>query len=102
MIQIAVKKAVERAGPGKLAGCQTFRHSFATHWRERWQDIQNIQEFLGHSDLNTTVIYTHVLKRGAMGVISSADLLQHPLKVDIGSDNHCSPWTQFPESSCGC
>ena len=74
MIPKAVKKAVEHAGLGKLAGCHTFRHFFAIHWLERWQDIRTIQELLGHSDLNTTVIYTHVLKHGAMGVISPADL----------------------------
>ena len=75
MVQKAVKKAVQSAGLTKPAGCHTFRHSFATHLLERGQDIRTIQELLGHSDLNTTMIYTHVLKRGPMGVISPADLL---------------------------
>jgi hypothetical protein len=75
MILKAVKKAVERAGILKAAGCHTPRHPFATHWLERWQDIRTIWELLGHSDLNTTMIYTHVIKRGPMGVISSADPL---------------------------
>jgi site-specific recombinase XerD len=75
MIQIAVKKAVERAGLGKLAGCHTFRHSFTTHLLERGQDIRTIQELMGNSDLNTTMVYTHALKRGPIGVISPADLL---------------------------
>jgi site-specific recombinase XerD len=75
MVQKAVKKAVQSAGLTKPAGCHTFRHSFATHLLERGQDIRTIQELLGHSDLNTTMIYTHMLKRGPMGVISPADLL---------------------------
>ena len=75
MVQKAVKKAVQSAGLTKPADCHTFRHSFATHLLERGQDIRTIQELLGHSDLNTTMIYTHVLKSGPMGVISPADLL---------------------------
>jgi site-specific recombinase XerD len=75
VVQKAVKQAVKRAGITKPAGCHTFRHSFATHLLERGQDIRTIQELMGHSDLNTTMIYTHVLKRGPMGVISPADLL---------------------------
>jgi len=74
MVQKAVKKVVESAGLTKSAGCHTFRHSFATHLLERGQDIRTIQELLGHSDLNTTMIYTHVPKRGPMSVISPADL----------------------------
>lgn len=75
VIQKAVKKAVAHAGLTKPDGCHTFRHSFATHLQERGQDIRTIQELMGHSDLNTTMIYTHVLKRGPMGVISPADQL---------------------------
>ena len=75
LVQKAVKHAVRRAGLMKPAGCHTFRHSFATHLLERGQDIRTIQELMGHSDLNTTMIYTHVLKRGPLGVISPADHL---------------------------
>ena len=75
MVQKAVKKAVESAGLTKPASCHTFRHSFATDLLERRQDIRTIQELLGHSDLNPTMIYTHVLKRGPMGAISPADRL---------------------------
>jgi site-specific recombinase XerD len=71
----AVRRAVLASGSTKPAGCHTFRHSFATDLLERGQDIRTIQELMGHSDLNTTIIYTHVLKRGPMGVISPADHL---------------------------
>ncbi|WP_231598140.1 integron integrase [Synechococcus sp. CBW1002] len=75
VIQKAVKRAILRAGISKAASCHTFRHSFATHLLERGQDIRTIQELLGHSDVKTTMIYTHVLNRGPCGVMSPVDLL---------------------------
>jgi integron integrase len=75
VIQKAVKRAILRAGISKPASCHTFRHSFATHLLERGQDIRTIQELLGHSDVKTTMIYTHVLNRGPCGVMSPVDLL---------------------------
>ena len=73
LIQKAMRDAVSRAGLVKHATCHTFRHSFATHLLESGYDIRTVQELLGHNDVKTTMIYTHVLNRGPSGVKSPMD-----------------------------
>jgi integron integrase len=74
VVQRQVRQAVQSAGLTKPASCHTFRHCFATHLLESGYDIRTVQELLGHSDVKTTMIYTHVLNRGGRGVRSPLDV----------------------------
>jgi integrase len=79
ILQRAVHEAATAAGFTKRVSCHTFRHTFATHLLENGYDIQTVQELLGHSDVKTTMIYTHVLNRGPSAVRSPMDGLLTPV-----------------------
>jgi integron integrase len=81
VLQRAVKQAAREAGLPRPASCHTLRHSFATHLLEAGYDIRTIQELLGHRDVSTTMIYTHVLNQGGRGVRSPLDVLGVPCRM---------------------
>ncbi len=90
-VQRAVKRAATRAGIHKRVGCHTLRHSFATHLLEQGSDIRTVQELLGHADVSTTMIYTHVLNKGGQGVTSPLE------RLGAGSGQEMFPGQDFFE-----
>ena len=97
MAQKEVRRAASRGGLAKRVRTHTFRHSFRARLLEDGYDIRTVRELLGHKDVETTMIYTHVLDRGGRRVHSPLDRLRKPMSTEGGG----IMWTDRPAQNCG-
>jgi len=98
VVNKAIKVAARRAGLTKQVSAHTFRHSFATHLLQRGTDIRTIQQLLGHKDVSTTMIYTHILQLGGQGVQSPLDDLGIREAGSVSSSS-CAAGNRAPDNS---
>jgi hypothetical protein len=97
VVNTAIGIAARKVGLGKRVGAHTFRHSFATHLLQRGTDMRTVQALLGHKDVSTTMIYTHVLQQGGYRVTSPLDDLESSMQVHSGINDQDDACCENPE-----